>query len=287
MISTMTRATANAFNEKSAMKLIADAGFDGVDYSMHYYPLDSFVYQKDEGQVLEYYGELGRCMQELGLQAFQLHTIYPTYVKDAELDEKLFWATVRGIRIAKELRSPYAVVHPLIPDTLADHMMTEERWALNRAFFLRLLPYIEECDIQIGIENMFSYDACRYIPNGASTAENMIFMIDSLNELMGTNRFVACQDIPRMIQLLDKRLKLLHLHDNCRADDSHTLPYLGDIDWKEILSALKKVNYQGIFSFEADGFISRFPPALVPQALSMIAAVGRSFEQDGRNAALC
>ena len=40
----------------------------------------------------------------------------------------------------------------------------------------------------------------------------------------------------------------LHVHDNDGIHDLHQAPYSGVIDWKEVMQALKDINYQGVFN---------------------------------------
>ena len=50
------------------------------------------------------------------------------------------------------------------------------------------------------------------------------------------------------------KLKALHIADNMGLDDNHILPYSGGIvPWEDVMSALKEINYQGLFNFEVPG----------------------------------
>ena len=62
----------------------------------------------------------------------------------------------------------------------------------------------------------------------------------------------------QMIHTLGHRLQALHIHDNDRWHDSHQIPFSMDIDFEAILKALKKINYQGYFTLEADRFMGAF-----------------------------
>ena len=79
--------------------------------------------------------------------------------------------------------------------------------------------------------------------------------------------FVACLDIghaemkglgtsaKQMILALGDKLEALHIHDNDRWHDSHRIPFSMDINWDEVVGALKKINYKGVFTLEADAHI--------------------------------
>ena len=47
------------------------------------------------------------------------------------------------------------------------------------------------------------------------------------------------------------KIKVLHIHDNHGMNDEHLIPYMGVIDWKEFVLALKEIEFDGVFSMEA------------------------------------
>lgn len=289
MISTMTLPLSRYVGETKAIEMLAQAGFEAIDYSMHLYGVEDSVYQKPLSEMLENYEKLKKELHRNRMVACQFHTLYPTYTCDAETDEMRFQATVRGIYAAQALGSPYVVVHPMLPSATATDMRREECWALNYRFYSRLIPYLEKCGVQLGIENMYSYDSGQYIRNAMSTAEDMVRYIDRMNAVAGAQRFVACLDTghahllgmnpAQMIEELGSHLHLLHLHDNRQEDDTHTLPFLGGVDFMGLIDALRDTGYQGHISLEAHGFLSRFPLALAPDALQLMAKVARYLEK--------
>ena len=68
-------------------------------------------------------------------------------------------------------------------------------------------------------------------------------------------------DIPSVVRLLGSRLKMLHLHDNCRNKDLHAVPFAGTIPWEETMIALKEIGYDGDFNPELD--FNRVPQPLL------------------------
>lgn len=68
-------------------------------------------------------------------------------------------------------------------------------------------------------------------------------------------------DIPSVIRQLGPRLKMLHLHDNCRNKDLHAVPFAGTIPWEESMIALKEIGYDGDFNMELD--FKRVPEPLL------------------------
>ena len=55
--------------------------------------------------------------------------------------------------------------------------------------------------------------------------------------------------IPALNEIGEK-IRALHLHDNYFDKDLHLCPMMGKEDWPELIKALKKINYPGVFTFE-------------------------------------
>ena len=78
-----------------------------------------------------------------------------------------------------------------------------------------------------------------------------------------------------MIRRMGSRIDCLHVHDVDYLSDKHTMPFTQELDWEEIAVALGEIGYRGDFTYEANVFIKKMPQALWPDALKMMAAVGR------------
>ena len=87
--------------------------------------------------------------------------------------------------------------------------------------------------------------------------------IDTLNEIAGEKLFGFCLDTGHLqivggdlefaVRELGDRLIALHVHDNDFYHDSHTAPFLGDMNWDAITDALAAIGYEESFTFEVDG----------------------------------
>ena len=78
------------------------------------------------------------------------------------------------------------------------------------------------------------------------------------------------------IRILGKdRLKALHIHDTDYVRDLHTLPFTQKIDYHAVVKALAEIDYDGDFTYEADGFYAKFPEELFPQTAKFMCEVGR------------
>lgn len=288
MIGHLTYPMARVTGEDAILRMISQAGFNCVDYSMHNYMLEDPIYCLSRTAIIARFGALRKTMEALGLSTCQLHAHYPTLVGQAHEDERIFRAVLTGIWAAEALKCPYVVIHPMHLEQPMSPALRQKTWELNCQFFKKLSPVLRECRVQLGIENMFAYRAGKYQPTPISTGKDMAYYIDCMNDVVQEELFVACLDtghahllglkLPEMVEQLGKRLKLLHIHDNSGECDAHTAPYLGGIQWDDFVKALAKSSYDGVLSFETHGFVSCFPPKYMPAALDMIAQIGRRFE---------
>ncbi len=289
-ISCMTGCLASLYGEALAIQKLGQLGFDGIDFTMSAYPLDHEVYAMPLPQLRTRFARLRDVLEGSSMRACQMHAVYPTYVGEHIEDARRFDAAVRAIYACQALGCPYLVVHPMIPDATIGDTRQEEAFALNMDFYQRLLPTLQTCDIQVGIENMFSYDeaAQRYCANAVSYAHDMVVYIDTLNAIAGEERFVACLDTghaniigespAHMIRCLGARLRLMHLHDNYADDDTHNAPFMGNVPWTDTLDALRETRYAGDISFETDKYLMRYPPALALDAANFLLSVGKHFQ---------
>lgn len=287
MISTLTLPLARAFGEEKALEVIAQAGFEAIDYSMHLYALDDPCYTKPLNELIGIYERLRRVLERNGLVAGQFHAPYYTHGEQEE--ERMGQATIRAIYAAAALGSPYVVVHPILPLATKTDTKREQFRGTNMRYYTRLIPYLKETGVKLAVENMFSEEEGVYIPTAMSDGDDMIWSVDTMNGIAGEELFAACLDVghanvlgldpAQMARALGSRLQLLHLHDNWGLEDSHQLPFLGTIDYTTFVQALHDIGYRGNINMEAHGFLSCFDRELMPKAAGMAAAVARHIER--------
>ena len=91
---------------------------------------------------------------------------------------------------------------------------------------------------------------------------------------------VNCEGAAYMIrQLGHNRVGALHIHDNDLYEDLHTLPFIGKINWKEVMDSLREIDYQGNFTYENTCFFKSFPDDLLMNGLILSEKVGRYLMQ--------
>lgn len=71
--------------------------------------------------------------------------------------------------------------------------------------------------------------------------------------------------------MLGKRIQYTHVHDNYFDTDAHLVPFMGEIDWKESMDALKQTSCE-VLSLEL--VYGHIPSVILPTHAKMLAQVG-------------
>lgn len=281
-LSTTTDGLMSVFGDEKALMLLAQIGFDAVDFSFFAYGDDSPLLMSEK-DCAAYMKNLRAVMDESGIAAGQTHAPMPTYAYGADDNDARLSQMIAAIYASEILGAPYCVIHPpILPYRKYDEAYEENR-LLCLEIYGKLLPHLRRTGVKLAVENMFNYDSVKgkICPTICSTAEEMAYYADTLGDC-----FVNCLDIGHthlteqsaeyMIKHLGhERLKCLHVHDNDGVSDRHTAPYMGNINWASVCGALKDIGYDGTFSFEADNFLYAFPPHLRYSAAAHLHDVGR------------
>ena len=261
--------------------LMADAGFDAIDFSFH---------TRKEYHIEDTDGEAGKSKfiewrkraEARGLVFNQAHAPDGSSYRDLDRTIQRFHEIRRSIRNASYLGIPIIVVHPVQHLPYCEPGVPELLFEWNMQFYNALKPYAEEYGVKIAVENMWQQ------PNGiidhstCSSPEEFVRYIDALN----SEWFVACLDIGHasvvkvdpceVIRALGKnRLKALHVHDVDGKDDLHTLPYFSKINWDSVCSALKEIGYSGWVTLEAYNYLKDFTPETAFQGIRDLSAAAR------------
>lgn len=144
------------------------------------------------------------------------------------------------------------------PDLLA-----KERFEENVISLKIIAEHIKGRDIHICLENLrqsITQPAKEPLPLGF--AENLIALIDAT----GSDQFGICLDTGHLnlvggnqgdfIRTAGDRLRALHIADNQNVYDmdEHLMPFgRGNVDFIDVVRALREINYTGMFNFEIPG----------------------------------
>lgn len=269
---------------EKCIKFIADAGFDAIDYSLDGMVKDDSPFNQDNYKKIA--ENIRKIANDAGLVINQTHApfSFKTQIWNDNF-EMVNNRINRSIEISGIFGADICVVHPLHHFTYHGH--EEEIFEMNMDYYRKKIPLCKEYNVKAGIENMFQVDPRRkhIIHDTCSRKEEFIRYIDTLDsEYMVGLLDVGHAGLPLQddeaedfIKALGHdRLYGLHIHDNDYKSDSHIMPYMGKLNWKNIASALGKIDYRGDFTYEAGfPFFENCDEEFIPTAVKFTEQIGR------------
>ena len=227
-------------SQEECMEYIAKAGFKNIDYNFCLdYNWKNGIFSADWKQHLE---NVKRKAEELGLTFVQAHA--PMGSPLVPGNEAFTEATKRCIEGCAVLGIPNIVVHSgYLPD-----ITKEEAFEKNKVFFMELLKFAEQFQINVLVENFnkMCIDGLYWIDN----AVDLRAMIDYVDHPL----FHACwdaghgnmQDMPQdeALRILGEHVYALHIQDNLGRDDSHIAPFCGSLNLDAVMQGLMDIGYK-------------------------------------------
>lgn len=254
------------------MKAIKDAGFDGVDMSYYKDAAPYFLGEDYQEKALE----VKAALHKYGLSCNQAHAPMECFYGMAFDDSCPEYVRVqRAMESAAIIGIHHVVVEGMEVSAPSASYLNMEH---NCRFYQTLAPLCEKYGIVIAVENLkksFTYP-------------------DLMNEVirrMDSKWFQALVDVGHTwvradmqpgayVRSLDKGIICgLHIHDTHgirKGVDEHLLPWSAEVDYSDLMQALKEVGYTGDLTLEIGGFLRQYAPkGLLQPALCFAQAVGR------------
>ena len=279
LISTDNGTIRNEYGDLEALRLIHEAGFDGIDYTFYGIDPSNDILNLRDKERYALAMQLREYAEKVGLTFPQAHA--PLAMKyDEDYESKNYQDILRSLEFSYWLGIKQIVIHTL---RYPREDLSIDSDAENRVFMRSFLPYAEKYDLDIGVENLFTHDLKRQCFFGRHDTPKWInTFMDSLE----SPRFKACCDLGHcaitgtepesFISGMDpKRLTMLHVQDTDYKHDSHILPYMGKQNWDKITDAIAQIDFKGYMNLEVLHFYEMFPRELLPQALLLAAGVAR------------
>jgi sugar phosphate isomerase/epimerase len=280
-LATQTYIATRVLGFEEGIKAIKRAGFDSVDMSLFRMDQDDNEFVKDDWKKVA--KEYKSIIDQVGIPCSQAHAPHIfEFGNDSILKEVAIPRIKRSIEIASIMGAHCIVIHPL--HHLDYKTREKEIRELNIKYMKELVPVAKDLGVIIGFENMWQRDLTtgKIIANVGGFAKELAEDVDKIN----SDWVKVCLDVGHCslvgeeakdaIHLLGKeRIIALHVHDNDYCEDLHTLPYLGKMNWAEIMKALSGIGYEGDLTYEADNFLRGFDVELLPDALKFMDTVGR------------
>ena len=270
-ICTQTNALSRVFAPEKTVLILADAGWDAIDWSFFELIDGQGVWTRDDWR--ERAENVRLCADQRGIRIAQAHAPFPSGIGDSKRDEEIFSMIVRSMEVASILGVRNIVVHPLKwIDVLTKK---DEAWKANISLYERLIPHCERLRLCVCVENMKRYnrETGKFDVSFCGDPDTFCGFIDRIDSpyiracLDVGHASLAGTDPAEFIRCLGpNRLKALHIHDVDNIDDRHNLPFQENLDWESICKALGEIGYNRWFTLEADNFMKRMPSTLWPDA---------------------
>lgn len=281
LLSTQTSALVGRFGFEDGILKLRDAGYDRLDLSLFEMSFDNSVYNADDWRKTT---ESRRAFADSnGIIFDQAHAPFSFAWADENVRENIANPRIlRSLEIAAIMGVKNIIVHPL--HWFPYKGFEKEAREMNIAYYRSFIPVCRDLGINVALENMWQKEVKRKCISYdvAARAEDFASMLDEI----GDEHIVGCLDVGHVsligeeaedaIRVLGHdRLKALHVHDNGYAADDHQLPGLGKMNWTAIMKALKDIDYTGVFTYEADGFLRNFENDFIPAACRFMVEKGR------------
>ena len=265
-ISTETGSIAWFVDVETAVRMIADAGFDAWDFTLFdLHKPDALLFGDNCRNMARKLRKIG---EECGIVCNQTHAPYPSTMENLPILKE-------ALRCTAAVGAEICVIHPISYGT------TEESVELYRA----LLPTAKEYGVKIATENLMGFNKTMNIPATGATPDRLMELVNAIND----PSLVVCMDLGHteirpigvgsapMIHALGHHLQALHVHDNDLVNDSHELPLTMNIDFDVMLHALHDIGYNGYFTLEAIHYmLDHYTAETVADGVRHMATVARS-----------
>ena len=179
-----------------------------------------------------------RECREQGVEIVSFHG--PT-VEYAAADEE-----ERGSAV-KEAAAAARVAEDMGASVMVCHFGTSEK---SKQTIVDMLEELQGADIRLANENGADLrDYMAVVDEVGSDQFGMVVDVGHTRDDDGVNPFIKPDRARETLAQCGSRLVHLHLHDF--LDRDHIAPMDGNLEWAEVFGALRDIDYQGQFMFEA------------------------------------
>lgn len=264
------------YGEEEAIRMLLDAGYTAIDFSM--FNIRRAPFTDDYKELAE---KILKMTSERGVIFNQAHS--PFNSKTEYYENELVPLLPRTFEFASMLGIKNVIVHPRQNGRY--YGREEELFEKNIEFYTNLKPLAKKYGIKMAIENMWQRHPItgNICDDVCAPPEELARIYDTLND---PEVFTVCLDLGHValcgrepedaIRTLGKRIGCLHVHDVDYRGDLHTLPGVGKIKWDNVCRALADINYEGDITLEADNFYLGFLPEMHEKATKFMADTAKS-----------
>lgn len=266
----------DAFGIDGGLKMIKNAGFDGVDLSFYWGATQLLCGDDWREKALE----VKSALEKYGLSCSQAHAPFD-FLYTMKQDDSCFeyLSIKRAIMACGILGIDHIVVHGV---AVPEGSVSRQSINYNLDYYKKLEPLCREYGVKIAVENL----------SGAFTYPDLM---NEILKKLDSPYFIGLVDVGHawlrakiqpgdFIRRLDPDvLKGVHIQDNHGAElgiDEHLVPGLGTVDFEDLIKALRETGYCGDFTMEVPAFLNVYSKAgLLPEAYRFAETVGRKLSE--------
>lgn len=263
---------------EESIRLCSAAGYRVMDMNFHDCTTFRFPFVTDQWEG--WIEQIRKTAHECGVEFSQAHSSFYNFCDPNAADKEfLDQMVLRSMECAGRLGVKWVVIHAGT-DFDSPRMVNDSK-KKNIEYLKPVIEFAGEHNVGVAIENLWELNIAphrRY----TTTAEELVDLVDELSQMY--NNVGICWDVEHAnimhqsqsacLELVGERLKATHISDNTGMNNDHILPFHGPTDWHEIMGALKRINYQGDFTYEAHQCSNRVPDELIPALLTYSVAIG-------------
>ena len=253
---------------KEALRHIRDAGYTEVEITADKTHLDPRVFPPSRLPYLK------SLLKDLDLHPNSVHAP----IKDVDIAaqnpkvrDKSIKLIMKTLEYCRSIECPILVLHPNGEEGASLKPVDSKKNLIDS--LTRVAKRAEDLGVNVAIENMIDVKGRRF--------GSRIFHIKEVIESIGSPSLGICFDTGHVNLFADPNISMdgeifeagehlmtLHVHDNNGMKDEHKPPGDGNIDWSQVVEALKKVNYTGVFMMEVQE--SDDPDATAKRCLEVV-----------------
>lgn len=225
---------------------LKNIGFEGIDFDT---TLLGRV-KKDREQIFD---SVSKLAKSIGLEFIQCHLPFVPQSNGVPDGDSFNKTVFSALDVAAGLGIKYAVMHPNTSSVPLDEYDRSAEYDKVMTFFEPFVEYANKVGVNMVIENMRSVQKQKPTHRYCASPDELCEIADAFGigvcwDTGHANITGLCQS--DALKYVGDRLKVLHLNDNFGDDDIHIAPFLGSIDWKDVMSGLRAINYSGALNFE-------------------------------------
>ena len=249
------------------MKRLAAVGFQVLDFN-----IQDWLFEGSPGAGKDWarwVRRVRKVARDLGLVFTQSHTPLFDPRKNNAKTRRLLELTHRSIEAAGMLEIPWIACHAFsLPGAWDEAHLTNLR-ERNLDYFAPLLATAEKAGVGLAMENLAdAFQEGRGSRIYTATPAELVDLVDAFNHplvgILWDTGHAHLQQLDQgvAIRALGSRLKATHIADNDGRWDQHLLPFLGTVDWKAVMGALRAIDYPGDFTYEIHNYVRHLPDSL-------------------------